>query len=209
MRTIGYLRVSSLSQDIEKNKAEILSFANDKKLVPIEWRAETVSGTVDWRKREIGRVLEELKAGDTIITPEISRLARSMKAVIEIVEAARLKEINIHALKGGWSLNGNLENNKVVLYMLAMFGEIERDLISRRTSEALRARKQAGVKLGRPKGPGKSKLDQFKPEIEALLNNCSTKAFIARRYGVSEATLYNWLGKNHIDATPRVERVMA
>jgi DNA invertase Pin-like site-specific DNA recombinase len=201
--------VSCSSQDLEKNKAEILSFANGRKLVPVEWRTETISGTVDWRKREIGKVLAELKAGDTIITSEISRLARSMKAVIEIVETAKLKEVNIHALKGGWSLNGNLENNKVVLYMLAMFGEIERDLISQRTAEALRARKQAGVKLGRPKGPGKSKLDQFKSEIEALLKNGSTKAFVARRYGVSEAALFNWLAKNSIDATPRFERVTA
>lgn len=206
--TIGYLRVSCAEQDLEKNKGEILSFANGKKLVPVEWVEEKVSGTVDWRKREIGRVLAELKAGDTIITSEISRLARSMKAVLEIVEAAKLKEINIHAIKGGWSLNGNMES-KVVLYMLAMFGEIERDLISRRTAEALAARKQAGVKLGRPKGPGKSKLDQFKPEIEALLKNGSAKAFVARRYAVSEATLYNWLAKNHIDTTPRIARVTA
>jgi DNA invertase Pin-like site-specific DNA recombinase len=208
MRTIGYLRVSCSSQDLEKNKAEILSFANGRKLVPVEWRTETISGTVDWRKREIGRVLAELKPGDTIITSEISRLARSMKGVIEIVEAAKLKELNLHSIKGNWSLNGNMES-KVVLYMLALFGEIERDLISRRTAEALRARKQAGVKLGRPKGPGKSKLDQFKPEIEALLKNGSAKAFVARRYGVSEATLYNWLAKNQIDAAPRIERVTA
>ena len=93
--------------------------------------------------------------------------------------------------------------------MLAMFGEIERDLISRRTAEALKARREAGVKLGRPKGPGKSRLDQFKPEIEALLKNGSTKAFIARRYGVCEATLFNWLEKNHVSANQKMEWVTA
>ena len=68
----------------------------------------------------------------------------------------------------------------------AMAAEIERDLISQRTKEALRARKAAGIKLGRPRGPGKSKLDPFRPEIEALLANGSTQKFIAQRYHTTE-----------------------
>jgi DNA invertase Pin-like site-specific DNA recombinase len=82
---------------------------------------------------------------------------------------------------------------------MSLFSEIERDLISARTKEALKARKAQGVKLGRPKGPGKSRLDQYRPEIEALLKNGSTKAYIARRYKVSEPTMFNWLKKNKID----------
>jgi DNA invertase Pin-like site-specific DNA recombinase len=76
-----------------------------------------------------------------------------------------------------------------------------------RTVEALAARKAAGVKLGRPRGPGKSKLDQFRPEIVALLQNGSRKNFIAARYGVTEPTLYNWLQKHHIDDRPSVGRI--
>jgi DNA invertase Pin-like site-specific DNA recombinase len=86
--------------------------------------------------------------------------------------------------------------------MMALFSEIERDLISARTKEALKARKAAGVKLGRPRGPGKSKLDQFRPEIEALMKNGSTQRYVAKRYGCSEANLLNWLRKNKIDRTP-------
>jgi DNA invertase Pin-like site-specific DNA recombinase len=77
----------------------------------------------------------------------------------------------------------------------SMASEIERDLISSRTKEALRIKKLNGVKLGRPTGSGSSKLDQFKPEIEALIANGSTKRFIARRYGVSEQNLFHWLRK--------------
>jgi DNA invertase Pin-like site-specific DNA recombinase len=80
-----------------------------------------------------------------------------------------------------------------VLTMFAMIAEIERDLISERTKEGLRARKAAGVKLGRPKGPGKSKLDQHREEIYALLKNGSTKTFVAKRYSTSVPNLYNWL----------------
>jgi DNA invertase Pin-like site-specific DNA recombinase len=74
--------------------------------------------------------------------------------------------------------------------------EIERDLISQRTKEALRFKKEQGMKLGRPKGPGMSKLDAFRPEIESLLANGSTQKFVARRYKTTEANLHNWLKKN-------------
>ncbi|MGA7878646.1 MAG: hypothetical protein WCA08_23500, partial [Desulfoferrobacter sp.] len=91
-----------------------------------------------------------------------------------------------------------------VAMVFAMAAEIERDLISQRTKEGLRAIKAKGIKLGRPKGPGKSKLDQYRPEIEALLKNGSTKAFIAKRYKVTQPTLFNWLKKNKINIEAEV-----
>jgi DNA invertase Pin-like site-specific DNA recombinase len=141
-------------------------------------------------------------------TNEISRLARSLLQIVEIIEYCRTNGIAVHALKGGWVLNGNQEDiaTKVTLFTLAMVSEIERDLISLRTAEALAARKAAGIKLGRKKGPGKSCLDPYKPEIVALLKNGSSKTFVAERYGVDPATLYNWLSKNQLDVSPKVER---
>lgn len=208
MRVVGYLRVSTTVQDLENCRSQILHFANERKLVPVEWVTETISGIVDWRNREIGRILEELKPGDVLITSEISRFARSLRQIIEIVELAKKRNITLHAIKGGWSIDGGMES-KIVLFMLGMFAEVERDLVSLRTKEALAARKQAGIRLGRPKGPGKSRLDQYRPEIIALLRNGSAKNFVARRYNVSEPTLYNWISKNQIDVAPRVEKVIA
>jgi DNA invertase Pin-like site-specific DNA recombinase len=86
--------------------------------------------------------------------------------------------------------------------MLALFAELERDFISQRTKEALKARKAQGVKLGRPKGPGKSKLDKYREEIIALLKNGSTKKYVAKKYGTSPPNLHNFLKKNKIDAKP-------
>ena len=86
--------------------------------------------------------------------------------------------------------------------VFAMASEIDMDLFSARTKEALKARKAAGVKLGRPKGPGKSRLDPFREEIEALLKNGSTQAYIAKRYGTTAANLNNWIKKNKIDSSP-------
>lgn len=196
-RTIGYLRVSTVEQDLEKNKADILSLANHKKLGHVEWVEEKVSGIKDWRKRKLGKVLKNLKKGDTIIVPELSRLGRSTLQILEIMKLAKERGIAVHAIKGGWSLNGSMES-KIVLTMFAMIAEIERDLISERTKEGLRARKASGVKLGRPKGRGKSKLDIYKDEIISMLNNGSTKTFIARKYGSSVPNLHNWLKRNTV-----------
>lgn len=113
------------------------------------------------------------------------------------MKLAKENEIAVHAVKGNWSLNGSMES-KIVLTMFAMIAEIERDLISERTKEGLRARKAAGVKLGRLKGPGKSKLDQHREEIIALLKNGSTKTLVAKRYGTSVPNLYNWLKRNGV-----------
>lgn len=196
-RTIGYLRVSTAEQNIEKNKDEILRRANELKLGSVDWVEETVSGTRDWRYREIGKVFNELDDGDAVIVSELSRLGRSTLQILEIMKVAREKGIAVHAVKGGWSLNGTMES-KIVLTMFAMISEIERDLISERTKEGLRARKAAGVKLGRPKGPGKSKLDKHRLEIEALLKNGSTKTFIAKRYGTSVSNIHAWLKRHNI-----------
>jgi DNA invertase Pin-like site-specific DNA recombinase len=194
-RTIGYLRVSTIEQDVEKNKTDILKLANEKKLGHVEWIDEKVSGTTDWKKRELGVVFSTLEKGDTIIVSELSRLGRSTLQILMFMKAAKEKGVAVHAIKGGWTLNGSMES-KIVLTILSMVAEIERDLISERTKEGLRARKEAGVVLGRPKGPGKSKLDKHKEEIFALLNNGSTKTFIAKRYGTSAPNLFNWLAKN-------------
>ncbi len=210
-RVIGYLRVSTEEQDLEKFKAEILFYANRLKLGNVDWIEEKISGTIPWQKRKLGVILHQLQPGDIIITNEISRLARSLLQIVEVIELCRSHGIEVHALKGGWVLSGDREDiaTKVTLFTMAMISEVERDLISLRTAEALAARKAAGVKLGRRKGPGRSRLDPFKPEIIALLKNGSAKIFVAQRYNVDPATLYNWLAKNQIDASPRFERVTA
>ncbi len=106
----------------------------------------------------------------------------------------------MYCLKGVQHVNGSIES-KVFLTMMALFSEIERDLISARTKEGLKARRAAGVQLGRPKGPGKSKLDQYRPEIESLLKNGATLSFVAKRYKTIPSNLVNWLKKNGIDRT--------
>ena len=120
-----------------------------------------------------------------------------MLECMEILSVAVEKGVRVYAVKGNWTLDGSIQS-KIVAMAFSMASEIERDLISQRTKEALRYKKEQGIKLGRPPGPGKSKLDPFRPEIEALLANGSTQKFIAARYGTTEANLHNWLKKNNL-----------
>jgi DNA invertase Pin-like site-specific DNA recombinase len=197
-KNIAHLRVSTLEQDIEKNKSEILHLANDKALGKVEFVEEKVSGKIPWKQRKIGEIVEGLQKGDTIILNEFSRLGRSMLECMEIISIATQKGIKIYTVKGNWQLDGSIQS-KVMAMVFSMASEIERDLISKRTKEALQTKRANGIKLGKPKGPGKSKLDSHKPEIEALLKNGATKKFIAKRYNSTPANLFNWLKKNKIN----------
>jgi len=196
-KTVAYLRVSTDEQDLKKNKADILHLANEKSLGKVQWVEETVSGQVSWRKRKIAPVLDTLQAGDNLIVSELSRLGRSMLECMEILSIATDKKIHLYAVKGNWQLDGSIQS-KIIAMAFSMAAEIERDLLSQRTKEALAARKRAGVKLGRPQGIGKSKLDQYRVEIDALLRNGSTQKFIASRYHTTEANLSRWLAKHQL-----------
>jgi DNA invertase Pin-like site-specific DNA recombinase len=153
-QTVAYLRVSTADQNTEKNKKEILLFTNDREFGNVDFFEETVSGKKSWKEREIKKIIDELDEGDRLIVPELSRLGRSMLEIMEILAIAREKGIHIYDIKGNWELNGSIQS-KVMAMVFSIAAEIERDLISSRTKEALRARKAAGITLGRPKGPGK------------------------------------------------------
>jgi DNA invertase Pin-like site-specific DNA recombinase len=197
MRTIGYLRVSTIDQNNDKFKHEILDFANQKKITPVEWIEEKISGKVSWKERKLAGILDELQEGDNLIVPEISRLGRSTLQILEILEIAKKKKINVYAIKGNWTLNGSIES-KVVSWVFALVAEIERDLISIRTKEALAARKASGKPLGRPKGSFKSALDPHKEDIIKMLKMGATYRFIAKQYGFTEGGVGRWCRNNNI-----------
>ncbi len=200
-RTVAYLRVSTLAQDLEKDKASILDFANSHQFGYVEWVQEKISGRVCWKERKIKEVIDTLSKGDRLIVPEMSRLGRSMLEIMEILSIAKQKEISIYDVKNGWTLDNSIQS-KVLAMAFSIASEIERDLISKRTIEGLRAARERGKLLGRPRGAGKSKLDVHKEEITALLRNGSSKVFVAKRYHTTTANLYNFLSQNNLDVQP-------
>ncbi len=198
-RNIAYLRVSTEDQDTEKNKIDILKFANVRAFGTVEFVSEKISGTKPWKDRKVKQIIDELSEGDRLIVPELSRLGRSMVDIMSCIAVAKDKGILIYDVKNGFELNGRFQGELMAM-IFSIAAQIERDLISARTREGLKAAQAKGRLLGRPKGPGKSKLDDFKPEIVALLNNGSTKTYIAKRYKTTITNLYNFLRKNKIDS---------
>ncbi len=197
MTVTAYLRVSTDGQDLQKNKADILHFANDHSLGPVAWIEETASGRVSWRQRQIAHIIDSAAAGDVLLVSELSRLGRSMLEIMEILSVATQKGLKIYALKGNWVLDGSLQS-KVVAMAFAMAAEIERDLISSRTKEALAARRRAGQSLGRPKGVGKSLLDEHLSKIKEMLANDAPVTAIARKFKTSPANVHRWMKAHHI-----------
>jgi DNA invertase Pin-like site-specific DNA recombinase len=134
---VGYLRVSTADQNIDKNKADILQLANHHDLGRVSFVEEKISGKVSWRRRKVAEVLESLRANDAIVVSELSRLGRSMLECMEILSVAAQKRINIYSVKGAWRLDQSIQS-KIIAMAFSMAAEIERDLISQRTKEALR-----------------------------------------------------------------------
>lgn len=130
---------------------------------------------------------------------ELSRLGRSVGQIIQIVDNLIKKQVRFIAVKESIRINGTQNiQTKTMITLFGLFAEIERDLISERTKQGLLAAKKKGKLLGRPRGPGKSKLDRFKPEIEALLKNGSSKTFVAKKHKTSLPNLYKWMKKHGI-----------
>ncbi len=195
MAVYGYLRVSTLDQDNDKFKLELLDYANRNNLGQVEFVEEKITGKKNWKQRKLGELLTASSSGDILLVPELSRLARSIAQIYEIIEYCRDKELSIHILKQNMQINsGHIDmTTKVMLSTFAMIAELERDFISIRTKEALAAKKKQGVKLGRPKGKGKSRLDQYRDEILELIRIGVPKNRIALRYDISYVALNNWL----------------
>ena len=117
--------------------------------------------------------------------------------MIEILSIATEKGVHIYAVKGDWRLDGSIQS-KIIAMAFSIAAEIGRDLISQRTTEALQTRKQQGIPLGRPRGVGKSKLDNHQIEIEALLKNGFTKTWVANKYQTTVGNLRYWIKQHGI-----------
>ena len=194
MATYAYLRVSTIEQNTEKNKLDVLKFANSKKLGNVEFIEEQISGKANFKNRQLGALLEKMKKDDILIVPELSRIARSITQIFEVIDITKQKGIILYSIKEDFSNNDKSITSTVTTTIFALVAQIERDLISLRTKEALQSKKAQGIKLGRPKGKGKSKLDDNKEEILKLVELKVPKTIIARQYNTSTANLHRFLG---------------
>ncbi|MBO8439534.1 MAG: master DNA invertase Mpi family serine-type recombinase [bacterium] len=147
----GYIRVSSDKQTVENQRFEINNFCERNRLVIDGWIEETISGTKSYSKRELGRLLKKVEKGDLIICAELSRLGRNLFMIMEILNICMTKECKVWTIKDNYRLGDDIQS-KVLAFAFGLSAEIERNLISQRTKEALARKKAEGMVLGRPKG---------------------------------------------------------
>ncbi len=195
MATKGFIRVSTLDQDTEKNKLDILQFTNTHRLGNVEFIEEHCSGRINYKERKLGALLDSMQTGDVLIVPELSRIARSITQILEVIKVTKDKGITLYSLKENFDNTDNSITATVTSTIFALVAQIERELISLRTREALHARKVAGIKLGRPQGKGKSKLDEHREDIMKLIELKVPKTMIAKQYNTSVGNLYNFINK--------------
>ena len=195
-KIIAYLRISTEQQDLNSQKLELHEYAHKNNFKIDEFIEAEVSSRKNPSERKINLLMEKLQKGDLLIVSELSRLGRSVGQVIQIIDALIKNEVRFNAVKEGIRVDGKQDiQTKTMITLFGLFAEIERDLISERTKHGLNAARAKGRILGRPKGSGKSKLDPFKLEIEALLKNGSSKTFVAKRYKTTLTNFYKWLKK--------------
>jgi DNA invertase Pin-like site-specific DNA recombinase len=188
--TYGYIRVSTDRQTVENQRFEINRFCERNGMVVDKYIEESISGTKEPDKRLLGGLLKKMKKDDVLICSELSRLGRNLLMIMSILNECMNRDIKVWTIKDNYRL-GNDINCKVLAFAFGLSAEIERNLISQRTREALARKKMEGVVLGRPKG-SKSKVTKLtgrEADITALLSKGVSKCAIARIMGVHRLTV--------------------
>ena len=202
--TYGYIRVSSDKQTVENQRFEIKNFCKRQNMKVDGWIEETISGTKSYNKRQLGRLLKKVEKGDLIICSELSRLGRNLFMIMEILNIRMSKECQVWTIKDNYRWGDDI-SSKVLAFAFGLSAEIERNLISQRTREALARKKAEGVVLGRPKGrrtaPEKHKLYFKRQLIVSLLNEGVSKRQIAIIVKVDRGTLNRYINANDLRPT--------
>ena len=192
----GYIRVSSDKQTVENQRFEINNFCQREGISIDGWIEETISGTKSYNKRQLGNLLKKVQRDDLIICAELSRLGRNLFMIMEILNICMSKECRVWTIKDNYRLGEDIQS-KVLAFAFGLSAEIERNLISQRTKEALARKKAEGVVLGRPRGrkndPTKYKLSGKEILIRELLVAKISQRKIAKICKVDRNTLAKFI----------------
>ena len=190
----GYIRVSSDKQTVENQRFEITNFCQKQSLVIDDWIEETISGTKTYSKRQLGGLLKKVGQDDIIICSELSRLGRNLFMIMEILNICMTKGCRVWTIKDNYRLGDDIQS-KVLAFAFGLSAEIERNLISQRTKEALARKKAEGVVLGRPRGRKSTKVKLSGKEniIRELRGQGVSISEIARIYKVNRNTVSSFI----------------
>lgn len=190
----GYIRVSTDKQTTENQRFEIENFAKKNSIIINHWIEETISGTKDYNKRKLGKVIKKLTKNDILIASEISRLGRNLLQVMSILHHCLSSEAQVWTIKDNYRLGTDIQS-KVLAFAFGLSAEIERNLISQRTKEALLRLKSEGKRLGRPNGSynQRLKLSDQKEKIISLIQQKTSICQIAKICKVDRNTVSRFL----------------
>ena len=192
----GYIRVSSDKQTVENQRFEIEQFCRKEAIQVDGWIEETVSGTKPYSKRQLGKLLRHVSKGDLIICSELSRLGRSLYMIMEILSLCMKRECKVWTIKDGYRLGDDIQS-KVLAFAFGLSAEIERNLISQRTREALARLKAEGKHIGRPKGSKTCKeahpLFEHEAYIRRAMERGCSQRQISSRLHCSRNTLRRYI----------------
>ena len=190
----GYIRVSTDKQTTDNQCFEVSKFADNNGLKIDVWIKETISASMNLEKRKLGFLLKRLKEGDVLITSELSRLGRNLLQVMSILHCCMMQGVKVWTIKDNYRLGSDIQS-KVLAFAFGLSAEIERNLISQRTKEALLRLKAEGKVLGRPIGSKSKtlKLDKRVKEIERLYGMNLSKSKMAKLLRVNRQTLSNYI----------------
>jgi DNA invertase Pin-like site-specific DNA recombinase len=178
----GYIRVSSDKQTVENQRYEIKQFCLKEEMSVDGWIEETVSGAKPYSKRRLGKLLKNVREGDLIICSELSRLGRSLFMVMEILSLCMERGCSVWTIKDGYRLGDDIQS-KVLAFAFGLSAEIERNLISQRTKEALARLRAEGKTLGRPKGM-KIRKEKYKlHKKEKIIRNLRARGYSFKDIG--------------------------
>ena len=190
----GYIRVSTDRQTVENQRFEIKKFCKKETLKVDYWIEETISGTKDVDKRKLGELLEKLKKDDILICSELSRLGRNLLMIMSILNECMKNDIQVWTIKDNYRLGSDI-SSKVLAFAFSLSAEIERNLISQRTKEALARKKAEGIHIGRPKGVLSKtvKLTGKKEIIKNYLEKGMSQVQLSKKLGVARGTLARFI----------------
>ena len=194
----GYIRVSTDKQTVENQRYEINNFCTKQEIVVNKWIEETISGIKNVDERKLGKLLKKMKKEDVLICSELSRLGRSLLMIMGVLNECMNRDIKVWTIKDNYRL-GNDINSKVLAFAFGLSAEIERNLISQRTKEALARKKAEGVILGRPIGSksATTKLTGQEKKLKDLLDKRVSYSAIGRILGVHRLTVTSFVKNNH------------
>lgn len=198
----GYIRVSTDKQTIENQKFEIHNFCKRHDLLVNKWIEETISGSKNLDERKLGQLLRKMKKNDILICSELSRLGRNLLMIMGILNECMNRDIQVWTIKDNYRLGSDI-NSKVLAFAFGLSAEIERNLISQRTKEALARKKAEGVTLGRPIGSksAKTKLTGKENKIIELLDRNVSYSAIGRILGVHRLTVSSFIKQGKLQNT--------